>query len=218
MPEPDPSAAHGRPRFSFVVVADTHVNEAENTSTSPYATNHLANPRARHAFAEIAAMRPPPRFVVHLGDIVHPVPSLPVFHDAVARFKAIASQLPVPLHVIPGNHDVGDKTVDWMPADQVCDAYLATYREAFGADWYAFDESGVRFVMLNSLLLNSGLADEAGNYDNVDEGHGCGRGSDCIGCVERGPGARRTFKYACAPGLAFALPIQPSPRPRFATR
>jgi len=161
MPEPNTSATHGRPRFSFVVVADTHVNEAENTSTSPYATNHLANPRARHAFAEIAAMRPPPRFVVHLGDIVHPVPSLPAFHDAVARFKAIASQLPVPLHVIPGNHDVGDKTVDWMPADQVCDAYLATYREAFGADWYAFDESGVRFVMLNSLLLNSGLADEA---------------------------------------------------------
>ena len=161
MPDPTCRTAHGSPRFSFVVVADTHVNEAEDTSTSPYETNHLANPRARHVFAEIAAMRPPPRFVVHLGDIVHPVPSLPAFHDAVGNFKAIAAQLPVPLHVIPGNHDVGDKTVDWMPAEQVCDDYLATYREAFGADWYAFDESGVRFVMLNSLLLNSGLADEA---------------------------------------------------------
>ena len=148
-------------RFSFVVVADTHVNEAEDISTSPFETNHLANPRARHVFAEIAAMRPPPSFVVHLGDIVHPVPSLPTFHDAVGNFKAIASQLPVPLHVVPGNHDVGDKTVDWMPAEQVCDDYLATYREAFGADWYAFDENGVRFVMLNSLLLNSGLSDEA---------------------------------------------------------
>ena len=161
MPEPTCRAAHGSLRFSFAVVADTHVNEAEDTSTSPYETNHLANPRARHAFAEIAAMRPPPRFVVHLGDIVHPVPSLPAFHDAVARFKAIAAQLPMPLHVIPGNHDVGDKTVDWMPAEQVCDDYLATYREAFGADFHAFDASGVRFVMLNSLLLNSGLADEA---------------------------------------------------------
>ena len=148
-------------RFSFVVVADTHVNEAEDTSTSPFETNHLANPRARHVFAEIAAMRPPPSFVVHLGDIVHPVPSLPTFHDAVGNFKAIASQLPVPLHVVPGNHDVGDKTVDWMPAEQVCDDYLATYRNAFGADFHAFDENGVRFVMLNSLLLNSGLSDEA---------------------------------------------------------
>ena len=161
MPEPTSVAGNRSPRFSFVVVADTHVNEAEDTSTSPYETNHLANPRARHVFAEIAAMRPLPRFVVHLGDIVHPVPSLPAFHDAVAHFKSIAAQLPMPLHVIPGNHDVGDKTVDWMPAEQVCDDYLATYREAFGADWYAFDENGVRFVMLNSLLLNSGLADEA---------------------------------------------------------
>ena len=161
MPDPTSRAAHGTPRFSFVVVADTHVNEAEDTSTSPFETNHLANPRARHVFAEIAAMRPPPSFVVHLGDIVHPVPSLPAFHDAVGNFKAIALQLPAPLHVVPGNHDVGDKTVDWMPAEQVCDDYLATYREAFGADWYAFDEGGVRFVMLNSLLLNSGLSDEA---------------------------------------------------------
>ena len=161
MPDQDPGTHDRRPLFTFVVVADTHVNEGEHTSTSPYATNHLANPRVRHVFAEIAVMRPVPRFVVHLGDIVHPVPSLPAFHDAVARFKAIASQLPVPLHVIPGNHDVGDKTVDWMPAEQVCDDFLATYRNAFGADFYSFDESGVRFVMLNSLLLNSGLADEA---------------------------------------------------------
>ena len=38
--------------------------------------------------------------------------------------------------------------------------------------------------------------------------HGCGRGSGRIRCVEHGPGARRTVKYACAPGLAFALRIQ----------
>ena len=161
MSEQIPGTADRSPLFSFVVVADTHVNEAEHTSTSPYETNHLANARARHVFAEIAAMRPPPCFVVHLGDIVHPIPSLPAFHEAVERFKAIASRLAVPLHVIPGNHDVGDKTIDWMPADQVCDLYLATYREAFGADFYAFDEAGVRFVMLNSLLLNSGLTGEA---------------------------------------------------------
>ena len=72
-------------------------------------------------------MDPPPQFVIHLGDIVNPVPSLPMFQDAVGHFKSISSQLEVPLHAIPGNHDVGDKTVGWMPADQVCDDYLATY-------------------------------------------------------------------------------------------
>lgn len=147
--------------FSFVVVADTHVNEGEQVSASPYATNRLANARARYVFEEIAHIDPPPRFVVHLGDIVNPVPSLPTFHDAVGHFKAIAEPLHVPLHVIPGNHDVGDKTIDWMPADQVCDAYLETYRAVFGEDFYAFDQGNLRFVMMNSLLLNSGLADEA---------------------------------------------------------
>ncbi len=149
-----------RPLFSFVVVADTHINERDDMSSSPYRTNRLANDRARHVFRDIAAMQPQPRFVVHLGDIVHPVPSLPTFEDAVARFQDMASVLKVPLHVVPGNHDVGDKRIDWMPADQVCERYLRIYRQAFGSDYYSFDAGPLRLVAINSLLLNSGLPDE----------------------------------------------------------
>lgn len=149
-----------KPLFSFAVVADTHVNERDDTSSSPYETNRAANDRARHVFRDIAAMEPQPAFVLHLGDIVHPVPSVPTFHEAVAQFKAIAAQASAPLHVLPGNHDVGDKKVEWMPADQVCDDYLRIYREAFGPDYYAFDHGPVRFIAVNSLLLNSGLPDE----------------------------------------------------------
>lgn len=105
-------------------------------------------------------MDPAPKFVFHLGDIVHPVPSVPTFGEAVARFKEISSPLRMPLHVLPGNHDVGDKKIDWMPADQICDRYLETYRKAFGRDFYSFDEGNLRFVAINSLLLNSGLEDE----------------------------------------------------------
>lgn len=93
-------SADEKPLFSFVVVADTHVNEADDVSGSPCATNRLANARARHVFDDIAAMDPPPRFVFHLGDIVHPVPSLPTFADAVAAFRDIAAPLKVPLHVV----------------------------------------------------------------------------------------------------------------------
>lgn len=64
------------------------------------------------------------------------------------------------MHLVPGNHDVGDKRVDWMPADQVCGDYLDIYRGAFGADYHAFDRENLRFVFLNSLLLNSGLPQE----------------------------------------------------------
>ena len=105
-------------------------------------------------------MQPPPKFVVHLGDIVHPVPSLPTFADAVGCFKDITAPVDVPIHLVAGNHDVGDKKVDWMPADQVCDSFLDVYRKAFGADYYAFDEGELRLIVVNSLLLNSGLADE----------------------------------------------------------
>ena len=57
MPDLTSRAAHGCLRLSFVVVADTHVNGAEYTSTSPYETNHLANFRARYVFAEMAVHR-----------------------------------------------------------------------------------------------------------------------------------------------------------------
>ena len=161
IPKENRQPVSGRLLFSFFVVADTHVNEGEDVSTSPYRTNLCANPRARQVFAEMAGARPCPRFVVHLGDMVHPVPALPEHKAAIKLFKGFASRLQVPLHLTPGNHDVGDKSIEWMPASRVCDEYLAAYREAFGPDRYAFEEDGVLFIVLNSLLLNSGLQDEA---------------------------------------------------------
>lgn len=150
----------GKLLFSFVVVSDTHVNERDGQSTSPFKTNHRANTRARHVFREIASLEPAPRFVVHLGDMVHPVPSQPTYRDAAAKFREISSPIVVPIHVVPGNHDIGDKCLEWMPAGQIDAQSLATYREAFGPDHYAFDHAGIKFVCLNALLLNSGLPEE----------------------------------------------------------
>lgn len=150
----------GRRLFSFAVVADTHVNEHEERSASPFAANAGANGRARYAIAEIAALDPAPEFVVHLGDIVHPMPGLPVFAEAARRFKEIASALRVPLHLVPGNHDVGDKAVDWMPADIVCSDYVDLYRKTFGKDYYAFDCGALRAIVIDAQLMNSGLPEE----------------------------------------------------------
>ncbi|HLU03529.1 MAG TPA: metallophosphoesterase, partial [Advenella sp.] len=72
----------------------------------------------------------------------------------------IIEPVKVPVHVLPGNHDVGDKRIEWMPAEQVCDAFLEKYRACFGDDFFAFEQEGVRFVLINSLLINSGLDDE----------------------------------------------------------
>ncbi|MEO8279592.1 MAG: metallophosphoesterase [Ideonella sp.] len=158
-----------QPLLTFVVVADTHINERDDVSTSPFETNRLANDRARQVFREIAAMDPAPAFVFHLGDIVHPVPSLPTYDDAIARFKDLASPVTVPLHLVPGNHDVGDKRIEWMPADLVCDDYLRKYREAFGADYFCVDQGPLRLLAINSLLLNSGLADEQRQRDWLEQ-------------------------------------------------
>ena len=155
----------GRRLFSFVAVADTHVNEHEERSLSPFRTNALANGRARYVMHEIAALDPAPAFVVHLGDMVHPVPSLPAYHDAAARYREITAVLSMPVHLVPGNHDIGDKSVDWMPADIVCDDYIALYRGAFGADHFAFGHGPIRCVVINALLINSGLAGEARQRD-----------------------------------------------------
>lgn len=150
----------GRRLFSFAVVADTHVNETDDASGSPFLTNAHANNRARHVFSEIAKLTPAPEFVVHLGDMVHPVPGLPSFEEATARFKEIVALAPMPVHVVPGNHDIGDKSIDWMPADIVCDDYVEKYRRIFGPDYFSFDHGGIKFIVINSLLFNSGLASE----------------------------------------------------------
>lgn len=150
----------GKKLFQFALIADTHINEQERKSTSTYATNALANGRARFVFESIAQMDPPPAFAVHLGDIVHPVPALPTFEAAADRFKAIAASLQCPLYLVPGNHDVGDKIVEWMPADTVTPAHIDKYRRLFGADYFAFDHGGCRFVVLNAQLINSGLTAE----------------------------------------------------------
>lgn len=150
----------GRRLFSFAVVADTHVNEYEARSSSPFQTNALANGRARYVMHEIAGLDPAPAFVVHLGDMVHPVPSLPGYAEAAERYKAMSEVVRVPMHLVPGNHDIGDKSVDWMPADIVCDEYVGIYRRTFGDDYFAFDHGLIHCVVINALLINSGLAGE----------------------------------------------------------
>jgi hypothetical protein len=149
----------GRHLFRFVVIADTHCNEEEAKSASPYPVNARANKRARHVIDEVNRLRP--AFVLHLGDIVHPVPELPTFEQAVEQFRTLARELHPKLYVIPGNHDVGDKPVAWMPAGTVTAGFVDRYRELFGDDYYSFDAHGCHFVMIDAQIINSGLPREA---------------------------------------------------------
>jgi 3',5'-cyclic AMP phosphodiesterase CpdA len=144
--------------FTFVVVADTHMNQEEAQSSSPYACNALANGRTRYVLQRINRINP--EFVIHLGDLINPVPALPTYGPAAANFHALAGELDCPLHLTPGNHDIGDKPVTWMPAGTVCDAYVDLYEKHFGKHYFSFDHGDFHFVVINAQLLNSGLARE----------------------------------------------------------
>jgi 3',5'-cyclic AMP phosphodiesterase CpdA len=145
----------GRKLLTIGVVGDTHVNEAEDFSASPYPANAQANPRARAVFQALRAMKPD--FVVHLGDMINPVPELPTYQDAALKFREIAGVLDAPLYLVAGNHDVGDKPVNWMPAGQADDHSTALYAGHFGRHYFAFENDGILFVILNTSIINTGL-------------------------------------------------------------
>jgi len=145
--------------FSFAVIADTHLNPQNTPNTSPWRTNRLANDRTRAVVDVLNKLQP--AFVVHLGDVVHPVPTHPDYGPAAETAREILGRLAYPLHILPGNHDIGDKPLDWMPADCISTENVLRFRETFGADWGAFDHGGCRFVRINSSLLNSQLPLEA---------------------------------------------------------
>ncbi len=149
----------GNLMLRVALVSDTHVNEREDFSTSPYPANALANARARYVFAWINQTRP--AFTIHLGDMINPIPELPSYGEAVNCFRDIAASLNNPLHLMPGNHDIGDKPVSWMPAGVVDKHSIDTYRKFFGTDYYSFDHSDCHFIILNSSLINTNSAHEA---------------------------------------------------------
>jgi 3',5'-cyclic AMP phosphodiesterase CpdA len=150
--------SHRDPLFSFAVIADTHMRPEKGDNSSPWAVNKLANGRARYVVQQVNRLNPD--FVIHLGDIVHPVPVLPTYGPAARVANRELKKLNAPLHMIPGNHDVGDKPNPSMPAASVSDFGLKLYRKHFGRDYYSFDYQDCHFTFINAQILNSGLRSE----------------------------------------------------------
>jgi Icc-related predicted phosphoesterase len=67
--------------------------------------------------------------------------------EQLAAVQRIASRLDgIPLHWVPGNHDAAPDAL--VPTAQS----LAAYRSHFGADHYAFELRGVRFIVVNTVV------------------------------------------------------------------
>lgn len=164
------------PIFRYAILSDTHIRPEEGEGSSPWKVNRYTNDRARWVVDQIN--REEPDFIVHLGDIVHPLPHLPTYASAAEAAKGIFRGLRAPLYSIPGNHDVGDKNNPTVPAYVVDDHGLGMYRECFGDLYRSFDHEGVHFVLINAQALNSGLDHEAEHSDWLEadlEENGGGR-------------------------------------------
>jgi hypothetical protein len=112
------AAADGSGPLRFVVIGDT-VSDGNRTF--------------KGFLREMAALEPPPAFVVHLGDrVVSPVVD---FTGAYLRDVAGA---PFPILHIDGNHDVREEGV-------------RISRAFFGETDFYFDRNGMRFVLLDDV-------------------------------------------------------------------
>ena len=115
------------PQFGMFTENKTFEKETENFTKAIQAANRLK-----------------PAFVVVTGDLVNRA-----FDTAqIAEYKRISHQLnaSIPLYNVPGNHDVGN-----VPDP----ANIASYRKAFGADYYSFNYKSMLGIVLNSVYLHS---------------------------------------------------------------
>lgn len=175
----------GAKLFTFAVVADSHLNEKEDECSSPYEANHKSNARLRHVVGRLETEKP--AFVIHLGDLIHPVPSLPSYKDAADKFNAQIASSSFDWYLVPGNHDVGDKPLPWAPAATVTSEYVGLWRQHFGSDFYSFDRNGIRFVVINASIINSGIEAEAVQRDWLETLLAGSRGRRVILCTHYPP-------------------------------
>ncbi|HVB40705.1 MAG TPA: metallophosphoesterase [Terriglobales bacterium] len=114
--------------------------------------DHGSQPEIRNLTAVVEeAERLHPAFVVVCGDLVNNnqnAVELQAFHHTIGQLKG------VPLHLVPGNHDVGN-----LPTP----AQIAAYRARYGPDYYTFDSGPLIGVVLDSMLM----ADTADPQDSA---------------------------------------------------
>ena len=145
--------------FTFAVIADSHFHPPGIPAQASWDSDAHFNDRNRHAVALIQDARPD--FVVHVGDVPHPVPGLMAHERALDVAQQTYAALPCPLFMVPGNHDIGDKPHPWAPAPTVTLERHEAFTERWGPPWQLFEHGGCRFVLIDTPVLNSGLPMEA---------------------------------------------------------
>ena len=160
------------PIFSFAIVADTHLTKEENLSfEGSDASGNRLSALYDDLVARVNAMNP--AFVVHLGDITDPVPVSPGFVDSAEAFHSASGAFAMPYYLVPGNHDIGEKIHPALPkvddSVSINKRAIDQYEQHFGQQRYSFQHEGCLFLVINTMLLNSGLAEEREQWDWLEQ-------------------------------------------------
>ncbi len=162
----------GHPLFSFAIIADSHLaNEkgfAVDGSTS--ATGKIGG-KYCDLLHRVNAMNP--AFVVHLGDFADPVPVSPHYEESAQAFNEACKVLTMPCYLVPGNHDIGEKIHTALPGldDEVSitPSAISQYQQHFGPQRHSFQHNDCLFIVLNTMLMNSGLEDEQEQWQWLEQ-------------------------------------------------
>jgi 3',5'-cyclic AMP phosphodiesterase CpdA len=140
------------PEFRLTQISDPHLARRQPKLTDNF-----------HRVSEyIDATRPD--LVINSGDLAFDGPTS---RDDLEFAKTLHDALPVACRYLPGNHDIGDNPtkVGPVPSQPVTEQDLRAFRSIFGEDRWRFDAAGWCFIGLNSMVMNTGLASEAVQFD-----------------------------------------------------
>lgn len=138
--------------FRLTQISDTHLARRHQKLTDNF-----------HRLSEyIDAKRPD--LVVNSGDLAFDAPTN---GDDLEFAKTLHDSLPVTCRYLPGNHDIGDNPTEVGPAPSqpATERDRQIFLSMFGEDRWQFEAAGWYFIGLNSLIMNTGLASEAEQFD-----------------------------------------------------
>ncbi len=137
--------------FWFAVITDTHLHGDPS---------HRNGEVMEQTLAILEDFEVPVSFVVVTGDVVDELPSDdPAYYEAeeetaIGRLQDIVAGTSLPVHIAMGNHDyyLKDTSLEnGLTEDKAARELLFQQLLGMPAPWYAFEEQGVRFLVLNSM-------------------------------------------------------------------
>jgi 3',5'-cyclic AMP phosphodiesterase CpdA len=140
------------PEFRLTQISDTHLARRLTKLTDNF-----------HRVSEyIDATRPD--LVINSGDVAFDGPTN---RDDLEFARTLHNALPVTCRYLPGNHDIGDNPtkVGPPPSQPATEQSRQAFLSIFGEDRWRFEAVGWCFIGLNSLVMNTGLASEAEQFD-----------------------------------------------------